>query len=93
MATETTLEMELAETLLQPLLDQSWTEDAETIRFRIRKPGWKLSSIIFSKRALRKLVSDPHREVKLEYLRRDIARQAGSRREYRYPHQLILEPA
>lgn len=93
MATETTLEMEVAEAVLEPLPQQTWTEDAETIRFRIRKPGWKLSSVIFSKRALRKLLSDPNREVKLEYLRRDIARLARSRREYRYPHRLMLETA
>jgi hypothetical protein len=91
MATETTLEMEVAEKLLEPIGQQTWTEDEKTIRFRIRNPGWKLSSIIFSKRALRRLLSDPDREIKLEYLRRDIARQAKCRREYRYPRQLVLE--
>lgn len=93
-STETTLEKELADQVLAPLEHEQWCEDERTIRIRIKKePGWKLSSFIFSKRALRKLFSDPNREVKLEYLRRDIARQARARREYRYPRQFALEIA
>lgn len=92
--TETTLEKELAGKVLEPLEQEHWSEDERTIRIRLKKePGRKLSSVIFSKRALRKLFSDPNREVKVEYLRRDIARQARARREYRYPRQLALEIA
>lgn len=95
MANDTTLEKKVAEKVLEPLeQEQSWSEDEKTFRIRLKKaPGWKLVSIVFSKRALRKLLSDPHRDIKLEYLRRDITRQARWRREYRYPHQLVVETA
>jgi hypothetical protein len=90
--TETTQEMKVAEKVLEPLEHEHWSEDDKFIRIRIRKgPGSRLASVIFSKLALRRLISDPNRDVKVEYLRRDIARQARWRREYRYPRQLVVE--
>lgn len=87
------LELEIAEDLVESLeagvCAESVTEDDETIRIRLRAiEGWKLSSLIFSRAALRRLHADPNRRIKLEYLQRDITRAAGSRREYRYPRHL-----
>jgi hypothetical protein len=91
-AIDTTQEMKVAEKVLEPLEHEHWSEDDKFIRIRIRKgPGSRLASVIFSKLALRRLISDPDRDVKVEYLRRDIARQARWRREYRYPRQLVVE--
>lgn len=88
-----TLELELAEDLvesLQPRVSaESVTEDDEIIRIRLRESdGLRLSSLIFSRAALRRLHADPNRRIKLEYLQREIARAAGTRREYRYPRLL-----
>lgn len=64
-------------------------EDRDVIRYRVRRGfGWKLSSIVFSKASLLKLAHDPKRDVKIEYLRRDIVNTATQRFEYRYPRSL-----
>lgn len=65
------------------------SEDKDVIRYRVRRGfGWRLSSIIFSKASLSKLARDPKRDVKIEYLRRDIVNTAAQRLEYRYPRNL-----
>ena len=91
---EMTLEKEIAGKVLEALEPEHWMEDERFIRIRMKKiAGRKLCSVIFSKSALRKLFSDPDREIKLDYLRRDIARQARARREYRYPRQFAFDMA
>jgi len=65
------------------------SEDGDVIRYRVRRGfGWKLAFIVFSKASLLKLARDPKRDVKIEYLRRDIVNTATQRREYRYPRNL-----
>lgn len=65
------------------------SEDREVIRYRVRRGfGWKLSAVIFSKASLLKLANDPKRDVKIEYLRRDILNSATQRLVYRYPRNL-----
>ena len=92
MSTETmTAEVTLAEELVRSLPSVPTAElvgdDSHSVRFRVRQAGWKLVTIVFSKRALRKLLNDPTREVKVEYLRRDILRSALSRVSYTYPRR------
>ncbi|MGH9456281.1 MAG: hypothetical protein ACRD2J_01410 [Thermoanaerobaculia bacterium] len=91
-AEATAIEMEMVEQVVDGIGDltpESVSEDGETIRVRLqRSRGRKLASLVFSRAGLRKLESDPQRAIKLEYLRKDIARAAASRREYRYPHSL-----
>ena len=86
-----TAEATLAEELVRSLPDMPAAElvgdDSQTVRFRVRQAGWKLATIVFSKRALRKLLNDPIREVKVEYLRRDILRSALRRVSYSYPRR------
>jgi sugar-specific transcriptional regulator TrmB len=65
------------------------SEDKDVIRYRIRRGfGWKLSRVVFSKASLNKLARDPKRDIKIEYLRRDIVNTATQRNEYRYPRNL-----
>ena len=88
-AEEMTLAREVVRFLLGRRIDESQVADEETISFSVdRRPGWRLASIIFSRSALRKLVADPEKAVKLEYIRRDLVRTASSREEYRYPRSL-----
>jgi hypothetical protein len=89
----TTLEMELAREVIAPIAEAARADCVAaadgTIRCELRGgTGCKLSSIVFSCEGLRRLRADPDRDVKIEYLRKDIARAARSRREYRYPHRL-----
>ena len=60
-------------------------EDADTIRFAVNDPGSKLRSVVFSRVSLRRLLADAARDVKVEYLQRDLIASAGRRAEYRYP--------
>lgn len=84
-----TLAQEVVRFLLGRRIQESVSTDRETISFSVaRRPGWKLSSIIFSRRALQNLVGDPEKATKLEYLRRDLIRATTSREEYRYPRSL-----
>ncbi len=65
------------------------SEDRNVIRYRIRRGfGWKLSRVVFSKASLLALAKDPKRDVKIEYLRRDIMNTADRRTEYKYPRTL-----
>lgn len=60
-------------------------DDGESLRYSVNAPGLKLSSVVFRKDSLRALQSDPVREVKVEYLARDLSRSARRRADYSYP--------
>lgn len=64
--------------------------DRDTIRYALRAEGMKLRSIILSRRSLRRLIDDAARDVKIDYLQRDLLRSAATRAEFRYPR--ILRP-
>lgn len=67
------------------------SEDAKSIRYRVRRGfGWRLSSVVLDKQCLLRLASDPQREIKIEYLRREIVDSATHRREFRYPRSLAV---
>lgn len=59
--------------------------DREAIRFSVSAPGLKLRSIVLSRASLRRLIDDPARAIKIEYLQRDLVQSAGRRAEFRYP--------
>ena len=65
-------------------------DDHESLRYSVNAPGLKLNSVVFRKESLRALQSDPAREVKLEYLARDIARSARRRADYSYPRTIRI---
>ena len=59
--------------------------ERDTIRYTVRSAGMKLKSIVLKRSSLRKLMEDPARDVKLEYLKRDLLDSASRRGEFRYP--------
>ncbi|HUO84595.1 MAG TPA: hypothetical protein VM534_05710 [Thermoanaerobaculia bacterium] len=63
-------------------------QDTALIQFRIDEPGWKLRTIILARHSLRALARDPQREIKIEYLQRDLLRAATCRTTFTYPHAL-----
>ena len=86
-----TEEMMMAEqiiAMLAPRSVQLLCDDGNLIAFVIQKDGWKLERVIFSRSALQKLLSDPQRRIKGEYLAHDIKRSAARRKSYVYPYRL-----
>jgi hypothetical protein len=67
------------------------TTDRETIRYSVRADGLKLRTIVFLRDSLRRLIEDPVGAIKVEYLQRDLVRNAGRRGEFRYPHQHLFQ--
>jgi hypothetical protein len=59
--------------------------EREALRYAVRGDGMKLRTIVLSRRSLRRLATDPARDVKIEYLQRDLLRSAAQRSEFRYP--------
>ena len=64
-----------------------------SIRYAVRGEGMKLRTIVLNRDSLRRLVDDPHRDVKIEYLRRDLLRSADHRSEFSYPRPAIHKVA
>ena len=60
-------------------------DDPETIRFAVENSSLKLRSVVFSRASLRRLLRDAARDVKVDYLQRDLLRSAVRRAEFRYP--------
>jgi hypothetical protein len=59
--------------------------EKNTIRYTLRADGLKLRTIVFSRSSLRRLIEDPARAVKVEYLQRDLLDSATKKKEFRYP--------
>lgn len=81
-------EAKLAEEIVSVLpvgVARACSDDRESICFAVRGEGIKLRSIVLSRASLRRLADDPAREVKIEYLRRDLLHFAEQRAEFRYP--------
>ena len=64
---------------------REFSTDRETLRYLVCGDGIKLRKITLRRSSLRRLASDPAREVKIEYLRRELLAAASQRREYDYP--------
>jgi hypothetical protein len=88
-------ETRIAEEILSVLpagIARALTDDRDSLRFAVRGAGVKLRSIIFCRASLRRLLSDPLRGIKIEYLQRDLLRTAGKRSEFRYPRANRIAP-
>ena len=89
MATGKTHELRVAEEIVSVLPAGSFMrvcEDArDAIRFAVRSADLKLRSVVLYRASLRRLLSDPARAVKIEYLQRDLVGSAKRRGEFRYP--------
>ncbi|MDQ6802835.1 MAG: hypothetical protein M3041_18685 [Acidobacteriota bacterium] len=82
---ETTLADEIVG-VLDPAVVRACSEVRDAIRYAVRGKTLKLRSILLRRDALRRLLTDPARSVKIEYLKRDLLRAAFHRTEFRYPH-------
>lgn len=67
--------------------------EKHNIRYSLRAEGMKLRTIVFSRASLRRLLDDPNRAVKVEYLQRDLLASATRRTEYRYPRLHVHVPS
>jgi hypothetical protein len=87
-------EIRIAEEIVRVLPEGSWarvcSDDREAVRYAVRSHAMKLRSVVLSRASLRKLAADPARDVKLEYLQRDLLRSALRRAEFRYPRLSTL---
>ncbi|HKR65972.1 MAG TPA: hypothetical protein VJZ00_19730 [Thermoanaerobaculia bacterium] len=82
-------ETRIAEEIVSALphgVARALSTDRETIRYAVRAEGLKLRTIVFVRESLRRLIDDPIGAIKVEYLRRDLLRNAQRRNEFRYPH-------
>ncbi|HUR81117.1 MAG TPA: hypothetical protein VM733_10140 [Thermoanaerobaculia bacterium] len=73
-------------------LARACSPEKHTIRYSVRAEGMKLKTIVFSRESLQRLAEDPQRDVKVEYLKRDLMAAAAARGEFRYP-RLHVHPA
>ena len=71
--------------VLDPAVVRVCSEVRDAIRYAVRGKSLKLRSILLRRDALRKLLTDPARSVKIEYLKRDLLRATMQRIEFRYP--------
>lgn len=65
------------------------SSERDAIRYAVRAEGMRLRTIVLSRPSLRRLIEDPAREVKVEYLQRDLIRSAEHRSEFRYPRPVV----
>lgn len=66
-----------------------YSEWEDAIRYAVRGTRLKLRSIILNRAALRRLLRDSSRGVKVEYLKRDLLRCAVQAAEFRYPRTRV----
>jgi len=83
---------QLAFEIIRPLpggeLARVISETASMICLELPAHTGRLRSVSFSLEALRLLAFDAQRQVKVDYLQRDLLRSAATRESYRYPRQL-----
>jgi hypothetical protein len=63
--------------------------ERHTLRYSVRADGMKLKTIVLNRASLRRLADDPQRDVKIEYLQRDLLASAARRSEFAYPRPHI----
>jgi hypothetical protein len=88
-------ETRLAEEIVSVLptgVARALSTDRQAIRYAVRAKGLKLRTIVFIRESLRRLIDDPLRAIKVEYLQRDLMQNAGRRGDFQYPRP-HLHPA
>jgi hypothetical protein len=68
---------------------REFSAERDAIRYAVRADGMKLRTIVLRRASLRRLIDDPNRDIKIEYLRRDLLNAASHRSEFRYPRPLM----
>lgn len=87
---ETRIADEIVRVLPEGSVVRVCSDDREAIRYAVRDVTLKLRTIVLRRASLRKLLNDPARAVKVEYLARELADAAAQRSEYRYPRPVRL---
>ncbi len=85
---ETRLANEIV-SVLDPAALRACSDDRDAIRYAVRSADLKLRTIVLRRPALRRLLADAARAVKIEYLQRDLVRSALQRVEYFYPRPSV----
>lgn len=62
--------------------------ERDILRYAVRGEGMRLRTIVLRRASLRRLATDPAREVKIDYLRRELL-GATRRTEFRYPRPVL----
>ncbi len=78
-------ERDLAEEIVSVFATRRVRSMPDAIRYLVREASMKLRSIVLDRRSLGHLLRDHDRDVKVEYLQRDLLRCAEQSTEYRYP--------
>lgn len=85
----TTEETRVAEEIVSVLpagsVARACSVERDAIRFAVRSSGLKLTTVVLRRASLRRLLSDPDRAVKIEYLQRELLQTAGRRADFVYP--------
>ena len=87
---ETRIADEIVRVLPEGSVVRVCSDDRDSVRYAVRDASLKLRSIVLRRASLRKLLADPARAVKVEYLGRELVQAATQRSEYRYPRPLRL---
>lgn len=85
---KTTEENRIAEEIVSVLpagVARACSPEKDVVRYAVGAAGLRLRTIVFSRESLRRLLEDPARDVKVEYLKRDLHQAASRRPEFRYP--------
>lgn len=85
-------ELRIAEQIMSVLSPGSFvrvcSDERETIRYAVRSSELRLQSVVLGRASLQRLIADPDRPVKIEYLQRELTEAAAHRGEFRYPRTL-----
>ena len=68
---------------------REFSAERDAIRYAVRADGMRLRTIVLNRASLRRLIEDPARAVKVDYLQRDLMESAARRSEFRYPRPLM----
>jgi hypothetical protein len=90
---ETRLAEEIVSVLPAESVVRVCSDDRQSIRFAVRSAALKLRAIVLSRVSLRRLLGDSARGVKIDYLQRDLIRNAEQANEFRYPRPVRLHTA
>lgn len=93
---KTTAEVKLAEEIVGVLpagsVARVLSPEKDSICFRIRSASVKLHTVRFRRESLRRLSAEEDRDVKIEYIKRELLAAAEHRGEYHFPHAVRIAP-
>jgi len=82
---ETRLAEEIVSVLPAGSVVRVCSDDRQSIRFAVRAASLKLRTVVLNRASLGRLIADAARAVKIDYLKRDLLRNAQNAGQFRYP--------